>query len=100
MASDVESPTLGEAGGSNPPRSIHLMSSLKVKEIVAKSILVPSKLPDADYVVNPYTGCEFACKYCYASFMGRYVGEPIEQWGSYCYVKINAVELFREELAT
>ena len=75
------------------------MSALRIKEIIAKSILVPSKLPDCDYVVNPYTGCEFACKYCYASFMGRYVSEPIEQWGSYCYVKINAVELFREELA-
>jgi DNA repair photolyase len=30
---------------------------VKVRE--AKTILVPSKLPDAAYVVNPYTGCEF-----------------------------------------
>lgn len=27
----------------------------------AKSILAPSHLRDADYVVNPYTGCQFGC---------------------------------------
>jgi DNA repair photolyase len=30
---------------------------MKIIDRPAKSILVPSRLPDADYVVNPYTGC-------------------------------------------
>lgn len=71
---------------------------MRIKEIECKSMLVASKLPASDFVVNPYTGCSFACAYCYASFMGRFVGEPIEAWGDYLSVKTNAVEVFQRDL--
>ncbi|MBI4042531.1 MAG: radical SAM protein [Deltaproteobacteria bacterium] len=71
---------------------------MTIKEIECKSILVKSKLPDAEYVVNPYTGCAFGCLYCYASFMGRFVNERIDNWGNYIYAKVNAVSVFEQDL--
>lgn len=69
-----------------------------IKEITAKHMLVKSNLPDTNYVVNPYTGCEFGCHYCYASFMGRMVNEPMEEWGNYVYIKANAVQVFQKDI--
>ncbi len=71
---------------------------MKIVEKKAKSIIVPSRLPHADYVANPYTGCQFGCLYCYATFTGRFVNEPRSAWGSYVYVKSNAAELARKQL--
>ncbi len=70
----------------------------RIVETQAKSMLVKSRLPDSDYVVNPYTGCANACAYCYASFMGSLVNKGIDEWGDYLYVKTNAVEVFRKDL--
>jgi DNA repair photolyase len=71
---------------------------MKIQELKAESIIVPSNLPDVDYVINPYTGCQFGCIYCYATFMGRFVNEPRSNWGNYVYVKANAVELAGDQL--
>ena len=71
----------------------------KLKEIQAKSILSPCGIPGIDFTINPYIGCAFACKYCYASFMGRVVGKAIKEWGSYVFAKTNAPELLKKELS-
>lgn len=70
----------------------------KVKEILAKSIIGTTKVPSADYVINTYTGCQFGCMYCFASFMGRFVGENNKNWGNYVYVKTNAVALMQKDI--
>lgn len=72
--------------------------SFQIKEIKAKSIINHTQVPSADYVINPYTGCQFACMYCFASFMGRFVGESNQNWGNYVYVKTNAVELMEKDI--
>jgi DNA repair photolyase len=72
--------------------------NLAVKEVNVKSIIVKSGLPDTDYVVNPYIGCQFGCSYCYASFMGRFSGFARDEWGGYLLAKTNAPELFRKEI--
>jgi DNA repair photolyase len=73
--------------------------NMKIEEITAKSIIVPSKLPDVDYAINPYTGCQFGCLYCYATFIGRFVNEPRSNWGNYVYVKSNAIALAKDQIS-
>ena len=68
---------------------------MMVKEVRAKAILSTSKV--FEYVVNPYTGCEHACTYCYARFMKRFSGHK-EPWGEFVDVKINACDLLPKEL--
>ncbi len=69
---------------------------LTVKETQAKSILNKSQI--FDYCVNPYTGCQVNCRYCYARlFMKRYSGHK-EPWGEFVDVKINAPEVLRKQL--
>ena len=69
--------------------------TLIVKEIQAKTILSVSKV--YPYVLNPYTGCQHGCSYCYARFMKRVTGHR-EPWGEFVDVKINAADLLRLEL--
>jgi DNA repair photolyase len=66
-----------------------------IKEVQAKGILSKSKV--YDYVVNPYTGCQHSCTYCYARFMKRFTGHQ-EPWGKFVDVKVNAPELLQKEI--
>ena len=57
-----------------------------IKNVSVKSVLTKSNLPVSDFSVNPYVGCEHACKYCYASFMKRFTNHS-EEWGTFVDVK-------------
>ena len=59
---------------------------MTVREITAKNIVTKSDLPVCDYSLNPYVGCEHACRYCYACFMKRFTGHT-EEWGEFLDVK-------------
>ncbi len=67
---------------------------MKIQEVNAKSCMTKSKI--SDYVINPYSGCEHNCIYCYATFMLKYLGE--KKWGDFVHVKVNCPELLEKEL--
>jgi DNA repair photolyase len=67
-----------------------------IKEKQPKTILSVSKI--YPYVVNPYTGCQHDCSYCYARFMKRFTGHT-EPWGQFVDVKVGAPELLQREIA-
>jgi DNA repair photolyase len=69
--------------------------TLIVKEVLAKTILSPSRI--YPWVINPYTGCQHGCSYCYARFMKRVTGHR-EPWGGFVDVKVNAPDLLRVEI--
>lgn len=68
------------------------MNNIKVKEIVARGYINPSKLPGYDYVINPYVGCPHRCIYCYAEFMKRFSSHD-EPWGTFTDVKIRSTSV-------
>jgi len=66
-----------------------------VRETQPKTILSISKV--YPYVINPYTGCQHGCSYCYARFMKRFTGHR-EPWGQFVDVKVNAPDLLKQQI--
>jgi DNA repair photolyase len=60
----------------------------------ASSILTKSAgaMGDFDFTLNPYSGCSFACSYCYAAFFTK-TDEEQNNWGRWIRVKENALQL-------
>jgi DNA repair photolyase len=65
-----------------------------VNEIIVKTALSRSSLPDLVYALNPYRGCEHACIYCYAPS----VLHERRQWGEFVDVKANLPDILRKEI--
>ena len=59
---------------------------LLIRDVETKNIMTKSNLPVGGYSVNPYVGCTHGCKYCYASFMKRFIGHT-EPWGTFLDIK-------------
>ncbi|WP_102346073.1 SPL family radical SAM protein [Bacillus sp. Marseille-P3661] len=73
---------------------------IEVKQILAKKILTETKgYLDVGFThsLNPYSGCVFACRYCYVREM------PIQRfnklpWGEWLDIKTNASVNYRKEI--
>ncbi|MFX1339086.1 MAG: radical SAM protein [Promethearchaeota archaeon] len=60
---------------------------MKIQFREAKNIITKSNIPSIDYVINPYTGCQHGCIYCYAEFMIRFTGHKGDKWGQFLDIK-------------
>ncbi len=50
------------------------------------------------WAINPYRGCEFACKYCYARYTHEFMEMSDEDFEHKIFVKQHAANLLRQEL--
>ena len=68
-------------------------------EIPARSILNRTKptMP-FQWTINPYRGCEFGCKYCYARYAHVFMELRPEDFEDRIYAKAAAAHLLRQEL--
>ncbi|MFX0011234.1 MAG: radical SAM protein [Candidatus Hermodarchaeota archaeon] len=60
---------------------------MKITLREAKSIITKSNIPEIDFVINPYIGCQHGCIYCYAEFMIRFTGHKGDKWGNFLDIK-------------
>ncbi|TFF90290.1 MAG: radical SAM protein [Promethearchaeota archaeon] len=60
---------------------------MKIDFREAKNVVVKSSIPGVDFVINPYTGCQHGCIYCYAEFMKRFTDHKGEDWGNFLDIK-------------
>jgi DNA repair photolyase len=67
---------------------------VKVREVACLSAIVPSGLPGLRYALNPYRGCQIACRYCYAPAVLR---DP-RPWGANVEVKRNIPFVLAKEV--
>jgi len=70
---------------------------VKITEIKCKNALVKSRIYGVDYALNPYTGCQHGCVYCYAEFMKKYTNHN-EDWGKFVDVKVNIVDRLKNQI--
>ncbi|MCM8812541.1 MAG: radical SAM protein [Candidatus Omnitrophica bacterium] len=70
---------------------------VSVSEKIVERLLAPTAIDLAPYVINPYQGCAFGCRFCYAQFSKTARAQSLP-WGSYVTVKINALNVLRREL--
>ncbi|HEY7387643.1 MAG TPA: radical SAM protein [Bryobacteraceae bacterium] len=75
-------------------------SRVQYFEIPSRSILNRTK-PTMPFrwTINPYRGCEFGCKYCYARYTHEFMEMRVEEFEQKIYAKHAAAELLRKELA-
>jgi DNA repair photolyase len=72
------------------------LRSLEVRSILNRS--VSRRGPSFAWSINPYRGCEFACRYCYARYTHEFMELQPEAFERRIFIKQNAAWLLEQEL--
>lgn len=74
------------------------MTSVHILPVTCKSALSRTGIPGHRYCLNPYTGCQHACVYCYAPVVLRF--SPVSSsWGTRVHAKTNIAEALEREVS-
>ena len=83
-------------------RPVEAKRRVEYRELPSRSLLnrcSNDRMPFR-WTVNPYRGCEFGCKYCYARYTHEFMGiEDGELFERRIFAKADAVALLRRDLA-
>src|SRR5213080_4708547 len=94
---------IARLAASSPPAETRRKSPGKPEYFVlpVKSILnqCDSDRVPFDWTINPYRGCEFACKYCYARYTHEYMELDGAEFEKKIYVKKDAAALLAWDVA-
>src|SRR6202012_2747426 len=86
------------AAASSPAGEGH---DMEIRSLTARSILnrsVSRRGLSFTWSINPYRGCEFACRYCYARYTHGFMEMPPEDFERRIFIKENAAWLLEQEL--
>src|SRR2546428_1531568 len=87
----------------SPPAETRRKSAERPEYFVlpVKSILnrCDSKRVPFEWTINPYRGCEFACKYCYARYTHEYMELDGGEFEKKIYVKKDAAPLLASDIS-
>jgi len=70
-----------------------------IREIQCEKALAPSRITLGEYVINPYRGCGYGCRYCYVQ-KNKGIQKRNELWGTFVDVKVNIGEVLNRELSS
>jgi len=68
---------------------------MKIQTVKTQKVLAATQISLADYVINPYRGCEFGCVYCYSQDNQNIKRDGFE---SILSLKTNAPDVLAKEL--
>src|SRR6266566_8034336 len=94
---------IARLAASSPPAETRRKSAEKPEYFLlpVKSILnrCDSNRVPFEWTINPYRGCEFACKYCYARYTHEYMELDGAEFEKKIYVKRDAAPLLAHDIS-